>query len=147
MDVLQQLKPGIPRRLLYFLAALLWGAAGIVLDARGVSIIIDGDASGLWFGATLGVAGGWLFYKLLFIRISGKHIKRIGSIPYAKPCAFSFLDWRGYFIMALMITLGVTLRTTGIIPPSVLGPLYIIMGTALLLAAVRFVSAGFRFTV
>ena len=44
--------------------------------------------------------------------------------------------------MALMITLGITLRISGIIPPSILGSVYIVMGVALLLSSARFVATG-----
>lgn len=139
MGLLESLKPGVPRRALFFVASFVWGIAGLILCIRG------------WIAMSLGSptvlpladgAAGALFYYFMFARIPRKHIQRISAIPHRLPCAFSFLDWRGYAIMALMITLGITLRISGIIPPSILGSVYIVMGVALLLSSARFVATG-----
>ena len=65
-------------------------------------------------------------------------------MPHERPCMFSFLDWRGYGMMAAMITLGIPLRTTGVIPPFLLAPLYLMMSVALLASSFRFAAVGVR---
>ena len=141
MNLLEALKPGIPRRALFFVASFVWGLAGVILCVRGWTAMAQDSPAVLPLAD--GVAGA-LFYYFMFVRIPKKHIQRIAAIPHRLPCAFSFLDWRGYAIMALMIALGITLRKSGIIPPHILGSVYIVMGVALLLSSVRFVATGVK---
>lgn len=143
MTFLQRYKPGVSRKTLYFLAGSVWGLAGLMLSVRGsVSVIVD--SHGTWLEVAIAVAAGLLFYWMLFVRISNKHIQRIASLPHHTTCIFAFLDWRGYFLMGLMISGGILLRTSGFVPTSVLGPMYLGMGTPLLLSSVRFFFSGIR---
>ncbi len=137
----ERFKPGIPRRALFFVAASVWGIAGGILCTRGWTALVPTSSAALPFADG---AAGALFYYLMFARIPKKHIQRIASITHPFPCAFSFLDWRGYIVMATMITLGISLRLSGLLSPRILGTVYIVMGVALLLAAIRFAAAGMK---
>lgn len=141
MSLLEALKPGVPRRALFFVASFVWGIAGLILCIRGWIVMAQGSSTVLPLADG---AAGALFYYFMFARIPAKHIQRISAIPHQLPCAFSFLDWRGYAIMALMISLGMTLRMSGIVPPRILGSVYIVMGVALLLSSARFVATGMK---
>jgi hypothetical protein len=87
---------------------------------------------------------GLLFFRFLFLRISNRHISRIRAIAQERPCLFSFLDWRGYGLMTVMISGGILLRASGVVPLPVLGTFYVGMGTPLILSAVRFAAGGTR---
>jgi hypothetical protein len=137
MSMLDSLKPGVPRRALFFIAAAVWLAAGSMLLYRGGQSL---HGNCLLF--TGGIAAGLLFFRFLFIRIATRHIVRIRSIAQPRPCLFSFLDWRGYGLTAVMISGGILVRTAGILPLPVLETLYVGMGTPLLLSAIRFASRG-----
>jgi hypothetical protein len=141
MDVLQRFKPGTPRYVLFHAAGAVWGAAALLLCIRGVEYAIVGSLPTL-VSLSLGIALGAAFYRFIFLRISTKHINRIGSLQDPLPCIFSFLDWRGYIIMGIMITAGVAMRTAGSAPLSLLAVLYLGMGTPLAISAVRFVREG-----
>ena len=67
-----------------------------------------------------------------------KHITRIQNIQEQKPCIFSFFNGRSYLLMSIMITAGVTLRLSGMVPIGYLSLFYIAMGTPLLISALRF---------
>lgn len=139
MTFLDLLKPAVPRRALFFIAAGLWLSGGAILLYRG-SQLLPGNMLLL----ALGLCCGLLFFRLIFLGISNRHITRIRAIPHARPCLFSFLDWRGYGLMTLMITGGVLVRTSGILPASILGTFFVGMGTPLVISSVRFAVAGFR---
>lgn len=141
MSVLQRFKPGVPRYVLFHVAGAVWGAAAGFLCIRGAEYGMNGSLPALP-SLLLGIAAGASFYRFLFFRISTKHINRIRSLQHPRPCVFSFLDWRGYILMGLMITTGVFLRTAGIAPLSLLAVLYLGMGTPLAISAVRFVRTG-----
>jgi hypothetical protein len=139
MPILDRIKPGVSRRTLFFVAAGAWLTAGSILLYRGEQAL-GGDIM-----LTLcGVGGGLVFFRFLFQRITGRHIKRIRSIVHARPCLFSFLDWRGYGLMTLMISGGILVRTSGVVPPLLLGALSVGMGTPLVISSLRFAGAGLR---
>jgi hypothetical protein len=105
------------------------------------------DRGGLWLLAfadhlllhvAIALVGGIAFFFLLFKKISRKHVRRILAIDIAKPCLFSFFDFKGYVMMALMITGGLLIRAFKLIEPSILYTFYACMGTPLLLSATRF---------
>ena len=142
MTFLQKYKPGVPPRTLLFIAACVWGAASIVLGVRAFLLLADLMTPGPVVGA---LAGGLLFHLILFRRIASRHTIRIRSASQMRPCAFSFLDWRGYGMMSLMIGMGIGLRVSGILPPHILGFLYIGMSVPLLLSSVWFLYHGVNF--
>ena len=64
---------------------------------------------------------------------------RIDAFEQEKICALLFFDVKGYIIMACMITFGIVLRMTGLLPHIVLGMLYTGIGLAMLGAAASFI--------
>jgi hypothetical protein len=142
--ILTLLKPSVPKRLLLFIAAALWTFAGSMLMFKGYKML---DATSPLLGLKLLVAltGGILFYLKLFSKLSMKHTLRILKMKEAYPCAFSFFNFRSYLIMAFMISMGITLRTTGWIPLPYLAFLYLMMSVPLLLSSLRFYYTGFYF--
>lgn len=137
----QALKPGIPKRALLFLAGVVWTFAGGMLLWRGWKMLSGISENLLITLIFCGIAGG-LFYYFIFDKISAKHTNRIKNLPHNRPCAFSFFNGRSYLMMALMITMGVTLRKTGLIPIECMAPFYIVMGTPLFISAIRFYKNG-----
>lgn len=135
------LKPAVPKRALFFIAGMVWAIAGSMLFWRG--LILIADSSSLWKTLLVCAVAGLVFYILMFDKIAKRYTERIRSISLERPCAFSFFGWRGYLIMSLMISLGVVLRISDIVAPSVLASLYITMGVPLSLSAIRFIVAGF----
>jgi hypothetical protein len=145
MSFIEKLKPGIPRRNLLFLAAIFWTLAGGMLLFRGGAMLFTVRNSIVLRGLA-GAVGGLLFYWKLFSGISLRHAKRIIFLKEDRPCAFSFFSWNSYLLMILMITMGVLLRSSGLIPVNVLSVLYLSMGVPLLMSSIRFYSCGFRYT-
>lgn len=138
------MKPGIPKRYLLLVAALVWTFAGGMLFGKGAShLAAHGDRLLLRFA--LALAGGLAFFMLLFSKISLKHITRIHAIDIVRPCLFSFFDFKGYVMMGSMIAGGALLRKFEIIDPLLLANFYACMGTPLLLSAARFYYAWARY--
>ena len=139
--IFQRLKPGIPKRYLLFVAALVWTFAGSMLFYRGLSVLIDYPDL-LWLKIVISIILGLIFYVVLFNRISLKHTQRILKLEIERPCLFSFFNSRSYLMMALMITMGITLRKTGLVPLQYLSAFYVTMGVPLSLSAIRFYYTG-----
>jgi hypothetical protein len=54
-----------------------------------------------------------------------------------KKCVFSFMSWKSYILVAVMVTMGVMLRHSPI-PKTYLSVLYIGIGLSLILSSVRY---------
>jgi hypothetical protein len=137
MQWIQRITPRIPRRYLYISAALVWTFAGCMLLFRGVLLFMDDDYL-IWFRLIISLLAGMLFYMLLFSKISKKHTTRIAGIQLEKPCLFSFFNIRSYILMTLMITAGISLRKSGILPSVYLSVIYVTMGIPLFISSFRF---------
>lgn len=143
-DTLNKIKIGVPKRVLFFSAAAVWGFASFRILKIGVSDIIS-DTSSYWINFAIGIVGFYFFFKYVFYKMYKKHTKRIVNLEIEKPCIFSFFDLKGFGIMAFMIAGGITLRRANIIPSLYMGTFYITLGLSLLSAAVSFLYAGFRY--
>lgn len=141
MDFIYLIKPKIAKRYLLFIAAILWSMAGCMLLFRGVLLIIY--LNDFLFYKLIGAIGlGTLFYKFVFSMISLKYINRIINLENEKVCVFAFFSIKSYFLMGIMISLGIWLRKSGLISMEYFSVFYIIMGIPLLLSALRFYFYG-----
>ncbi|MFH0758140.1 MAG: hypothetical protein V2B15_12705 [Bacteroidota bacterium] len=141
MSFIQTIKPRVSKRTLLYIAAVVWTFAGGMLICKGILLSIQAPEA-LVIKISISILGGAAFYRLLFSTISRKHTKRIVELKMEKPCLFSFFNFRSYILMAVMITAGVMLRKSGIIPPQYLLVLYFTMGIPLFLSSFRFYYHG-----
>lgn len=144
MSLSEKLKPSIPKRGLLMVAGIFWTFAGCMLFVRGISGLLP-FAENMYYEVPVGLAGGIVFFLLLFSRISKKHIRRIVSIEIERPCMFSFFDVRAYILMTIMISAGVSLRLFKLVDPQILYTFYICMGVPLLMSAFRFYYNWFTY--
>lgn len=144
MDIVNKFKPGVPKRVLFFAAAAVWGFASYRILLIGFSDVIN-NSKNYWINILIGAVGFYFFFKYVFYRMYLKHTKRIINSETEKPCFFSFFDKKGFAIMAFMITGGITLRSAHIFPPLYLGTFYITLGLSLLAAGISFLYSGFRY--
>ena len=142
-SIIQSLKPSVPKRYLLFVAAVVWTFAGGMLLFRGFSVL-KFNSTGILIEEVVSIILGVVFYIFMFSRISLKHIVRMQNNPIERPCVFSFFNWRSYILMSTMISFGVTLRVTGLVPIQYLSVFYICMGTPLFLSSIRFYAHGFK---
>lgn len=96
----------------------------------------------LWLQLICTLACGIVFYLKLFSKLSLKHTLRILNMKEELPCLFSFFNFRSYLMMALMISMGITLRINGWVAPLYLSFLYLMMSVPLLISSVRFYYTG-----
>jgi hypothetical protein len=137
MNLFKSLKPGIPQRYLLLMGALVWTFAGAILLYKGFAILISFLVFPV-FEFILSIITGILFYIFLFSKISLKHTNRIFHLTIEYPCMFSFFNFRSYILMVAMITGGILLRKSGIVPPDILLIIYFMMGIPLFLSSLRF---------
>lgn len=131
---------GIPKRHLLLVAAFIWAFAGIILGIRGGVFILHYSRHQL-LDFLFAIVAGTIFFGMVFAKISQKHITRIKSLPLVSHWFFTFFSIKSYFMMALMIGLGVTIRKLNIIETEYLYTFFISMGIPLMISAVRFIYA------
>jgi len=141
VNILSRIKPGVPKRVLLFVAAVIWTFAGSMLLFKGYKML-DLGSQLLWLQLICALACGIVFYLKLFSKLSLKRTLRILNMKEELPCLFSFFNFRSYLMMALMISMGITLRTTGWVAPVYLSFLYLMMSVPLLISSVRFYYTG-----
>jgi hypothetical protein len=135
-SILSRLNPAVPRYYLFGLAGALWTFAGMVLCIRAIlwlNVFPLGIELALETGSLVIAVLGYIF---LFVRVVQKNIDRIRQLP-DNACVFAFSAWPGYFMIALMMTIGITLRNTSI-PKYFLAVPYTAMGGILLIGSARF---------
>lgn len=130
--------PRVSKKYLPLFAGVVWGIAGSAVLTIGLPALIS-DWKIPWLSILISAVIFALFFKFVFFRLFQKHIARIDAFEREKICAFAFFDVKGYIIMAFMITLGIVIRTTKILPPIYLGMLYTGLGFAMLGAAISFI--------
>ena len=139
----ESLTPRISKHYLLFIAALVWTFAGGMLEYRGYSYIMIYPHF-LVLRIIACIIGGLLFFRLLFSKISGRHVDRIVHLSIERPCVFSFFNWKSYLMMGIMISSGIMLRKTGVVSPEYLSIVYITMGIPLLMSSFRFYHSFFK---
>lgn len=129
----------VKRDILLLLACLVWSAAGINILRVGLMV----------YPAYLSAANGLLsalvfavFQRFVFGRLVRKHAARIRAYPDEPQFFLNFFDGQSFAIMALMMTGGLALRSSGLAPERFIAVFYTGLGASLLLAGLRF---GYNF--
>jgi hypothetical protein len=131
-----KLKPAVDKRVLLFLAGFMWVGVGAMLLFLSYSWLNAFHAPGSLVFEAIGVAAALVIHHFGFLKIVDKNLGRILPME-GKRCVFSFLSWKSYLMVALMIAMGVLLRHSPI-PKPYLSVLYTAIGLALVLSSVRY---------
>lgn len=79
-----------------------------------------------------------VFQHFIFGRLVQKHTKRIISYTEDSQFFLKFFDMKAFIIMAVMITGGIYLRTSGLAPEHFIAVFYSGLGASLFLAGILF---------
>jgi hypothetical protein len=133
---IKKYKPAVTREVLLFLAWALWFCVGCLLLTYAIFwLMAAGTGHRVMCGGT-GVLCALLVHHFGLLTVVDKNLARLQSGD-GKKCLFSFMPWKSYLIIPVMIALGVLLRHSAI-PKPYLAILYIGMGLALLLSSLRY---------
>lgn len=136
MSVLRRLKPAVSRPWLMALAGLMWSGVGLMLCrfAFGwLAPLPPWPRAGL---ALAGVLAALPIYWFGFGRMARSNVERIWRLN-DRACLFSFMAWKSYLIVPVMVTLGITLRNS-IIPKPYLAILYTAIGGGLFISSLLY---------
>ncbi len=125
----------VKRNTLLLLACLVWGAAGFNILRIGLAAY-PAYRSALNFLLSILVFS--VFQIFIFGRLVKKHSSRIGAYLEERHFFWKFFDGKSFAIMAVMMTGGIGLRSSGLAPERFIAVFYTGLGASLLLAGLLF---------
>lgn len=125
----------VKRDTLLLLACLVWCAAGF--NILRIGLMAYSDHLGL-LNLTLSAAVFAVFQLFVFGKLVRKHTTGIGPCEEGHHFFLKFFDGKSFAIMAVMMTGGIALRSSGIAPGRFIAVFYMGLGASLLLAGILF---------
>lgn len=135
----EKYKPAVDKKILVLLAGLMWCGVGTMLVALAISWLNKYEGPGVVIFFVTGFIAAILIHFFGFLKIADKNLNRLLPLK-EKKCIFSFMTWRSYFIVLIMVSMGIALRHSTV-PKQYLSVLYNGIGLALFLSGTRY----FRF--
>jgi len=139
---LDKYKPAVGIHLLLLFAGGVWMTVGAALLTLSYSWLRRYPGKGVFAFAGAGIASALIISRFGFLKIADKNIRRILPME-GKRCAFSFMSWKSYLLVTVMVAMGITLRHSPI-PKPYLSILYTGIGLALILSSMEYWKAFFR---
>lgn len=139
---LRKFTPRADKKVLIFLAGLMWCGVGVMLIRYAVSwlSVLNIKVQVIFFG--IGFSAALLIHLYGFSKIADKNLKRLLPME-VKKCVFSFMTWKSYIIVLFMVSLGITLRHSSL-PKQYLSVVYNGIGLALFLSGTKYLRAIVR---
>ena len=134
-----KLRPAVDKATLVFLAGLMWCGVGAMLISYSVIWLVPLTLLSQTIFSLAGVALALPIYYFGFLRLANKNLNRL--LPLAeKRCLFSFMTWKSYLLVPVMVSMGIFLRHSPI-PKPYLSVIYSGIGLGLFLSGIWY----FRF--
>ena len=129
-------KPAVPRNVLIFMAGAVWVCVGTMLLVLAFTWLAQAPKVHRYAFLGAGFVLAMVAHHFAFLGTVDKNLARILATA-DKKCVFSFIPWRSYLLIMVMVTLGFILRHSAI-PKPYLAVLYSGIGLALILSSVRY---------
>ncbi len=124
------------KNVLLFIAGFVWLCVGTMLLSLAFSWLSAIFNINIYLFVCAGVLLALFAHHFGFLKIADKNLQRIFSMK-GKQCLLTFIPWKSYLIIAIMVLLGLILRHSAI-PKQYLAILYIGIGLALILSSLRY---------
>ena len=125
----------LKRNILLLLACLIWSAAGFNILRIGLMAYPAYRAGINYLLSALAFV---VFQVFIFGKLVKKHTARIGAYEEKFHFFLKFFDKKSFAIMAVMVTVGIWLRSSGLAPERFIAFFYTGLGASLLLAGLLF---------
>jgi hypothetical protein len=132
----------VDKSILTLLAGLMWCGVGIMLVRYAVSWLSICTWKEQLFFYTVGFLAAMPIHHFGFLKIADKNLNRILLLT-EKSSLFSFMTWKSYIIVLIMVSMGIALRHSSI-PKRYLSILYNGIGLALFLSGIRYFRFFFK---
>jgi hypothetical protein len=134
--------PSADKRILVLLAGIMWCGVGVMLVSFAASWLSPLHTGNQVFYYASGFLVAMPVHHFGFLKIADKNLKRLLPLN-EKRCLFSFMTWKSYIIVVIMVSMGIMLRHSAI-PKPYLSILYTGIGLALFLSGIRYFRFFFR---
>lgn len=127
----------VPRRYLYLVAALIWGAPGIAIALKGINAygLVQPSQLRWLLVATACVV---VLFFCIFRRVTRRYIEHIATLPDRCSLHQTF-PLKGWVLILFMIGLGLALRFIPSIPIQFTASFYSGLGPMLILSSMWFI--------
>jgi hypothetical protein len=139
---IRKFTPRVDKRILVFLAGLMWCGVGVMLVRFAVSWLTLITGKEQLFYYTAGFLAAMPIHHFGFLKIADKNLNRLLPLT-EKKCLFSFITWKSYIIILIMVAMGLALRHSAM-PKRYLSILYNGIGLALFLSGIRYFRFFFK---
>ncbi|TAL80174.1 MAG: hypothetical protein EPN88_01495 [Bacteroidetes bacterium] len=139
---IKRFTPAVDKRILVLLAGIMWCGVGILLIHYGVSWLSLCSRRELEIFYATGLLAAVPIHHFGFLKIADKNLNRLLPLT-EKRCVFSFMTWKSYIIVIIMVSMGIALRHSQI-PKRYLSVVYNGIGLALFLSGIRYFRFFFR---
>jgi hypothetical protein len=133
------LKGRVDKSILVLMAGMMWCGVGVLLVSYAVTWLTLCTVREQFILYPAGFLTAMPIHHFGFMKIADKNLNRILSIT-ERISPFSFMTWKSYVIVVIMVSMGIALRHSSI-PKMYLSILYNGIGLALFLSGIRY----FRF--
>ena len=124
------------RKLLYVVAAVIWGIPGIIITSKGISAYGMQPSDKLWWLLLITAVVLTAFF-FMFRRIVTRYCCRIASLP-DKVKIWQTFPIKGWILLVFMMGLGIALKHIHGVPSAFTASFYSGLGPMLLLSSGRF---------
>lgn len=128
----------VSKRTLLLIAGIVWLAAGGNIAWLGIQAFAQINMSYVWTIILGAVVVFTLFHMKIFSKMVGKHSNRITAYEDNEIGFWRFFDASGYIMMAILMSGGISLRASGLVPMWFIAFFYTGLGIALALSGVSF---------
>jgi len=135
---LMRFRPAVDKKVLVLMAGTMWCGVGMMLISYAVSWLIIADIVNQLIFGLAGLAAAMPIHFLGFKRLADKNLARLLPLT-EKKCIFSFMTWKSYLIVPIMVSMGIFLRHSSI-PKLFLSIIYNGIGLGLFLSGIRYFS-------
>jgi hypothetical protein len=133
---IEKWKPGVRKGGLLLMAGVIWMGIGIMLDVLSYGWLKGERTDHAVLASVIGFLSALVIHHFGFLRVVDKNLARILPME-GKRCIFSFMPWKSYILVIIMMLMGFLLRHSAI-PKLYLSVLYLAIGTALVLSSIRY---------
>jgi hypothetical protein len=134
--------PAVDKKFLILLAGAAWCGVGIMLISFAISWLTDYQGKGRFLFYLAGFLAAMPIHHFGFLKLVNKNLCRLMPIT-EKRCLFSFITWKSYLIIVVMVSMGIALRHSAI-PKQWLSILYNGIGLGLFLSGTRYFRTFFQ---
>jgi hypothetical protein len=135
-EILIKYNPAVTNRWQIALAGITWASVGLLLCRYSYGWLSPLETNRAMLFGLVGIIIAAIVHKYGMSKIADKNLHRLQAIR-GKSCLFGFLTWKSYANIAIMVTMGVTLRHSAV-PKDFLSLVYTSMGGGLLMGSLQY---------